>query len=40
MDKFTKPELYGKVLELEYELELAKKQLILITKNNEQKQNN
>ena len=33
----SKPELYGRILELEYELELAKQQLILLSKNNEQR---
>jgi len=32
MEQFTKAELWGKVLELQYELEQAKEQLILITK--------
>jgi hypothetical protein len=32
MEQFTKAELWGKVLELQHELEQAKEQLILITK--------
>jgi len=32
MEQYTKAELYGKVLELQYELEQAKQQLILILK--------
>jgi hypothetical protein len=36
MDK-TKPELYGRIQELKYEVELLKKQLILTQKNNEQR---
>ena len=32
MEQYTKAELYGKVLELQYELEQAKQQLILNSK--------
>jgi len=32
MEQYTKAELWGKVLELQYELEQAKEQLILSTK--------
>ena len=32
MEHYTKAELYGKVLELQYELEQAKQQLILNSK--------
>jgi len=32
MEQFTKAELWGKVLELQYQLEQAKEQLILSTK--------
>ena len=32
MEQFTKAELWGKVLELQYQLQQAKEQLILSTK--------
>tara|TARA_R110002167_G_scaffold203262_2_gene407240 strand:+ start:462 stop:569 length:108 start_codon:yes stop_codon:yes gene_type:complete len=35
MEQFTKAELYGKTLELQYENEQLKNQLILTLKNNE-----